>query len=168
MAIISLRIGTWQCEVVPGVFAGEDARKFVERIVDDLHAGGLVIKGTSGFFDQMPEVSADPCVAVIDLGGVPSHTAAPQMMVQFLVRASTWEAARDKAAQIYNRYHTETDRGITGYRLVSAVAQGLPAHFGEDGRQRHRVGFNMVFRAYSTNQGESTVGFGGKRDPNEA
>lgn len=168
MPAIGLKLITWQLEVEAGVFAGEDARKFVERLIDDLHQAGVVIKGATGFFDQMPETTASPVVLAVDMGGVPNHTAAPEMLVQFRVRARTWDEARDKAAEVFNFYHTETDKAITGYRIISALGQGLPTHMGEDGRQRHIVGFNMVFRAHSTNQGSSTVGYGGKRDPNEA
>lgn len=141
---------------------------FVESLVDDLHAAGLVVKGVTGFADQMLDNNENPCVMVRDLGGVPSHTPAPQMMMQFLVRGTSFEQARQKAAKVYNFYHTETDKTITGYRIISAVAEGLPTRYGEDGRQRHLVGFNMVFKAHATSQGSSEVGFGGKRDPNEA
>jgi hypothetical protein len=164
----TLNLYTVEFEAESSVQPTETARKFVERILDDLHAASIVVKGTSGFYNYLPDVPASPCVAVIDLGGVPSHTPAPELFVQFRVRASTMDAARDKAAVIYNRYHTETDRAITGYRIISAVASGMPAPIGEDQNQRHLCGFNMVFRAHSTNQGDSTVGFGGKRDPNEA
>jgi len=150
------------------LFEGNVEVKFVERIVDDLNDSGLATKATDCFFDQMPETTADPCISVTDLGGVPSHTSAPQLLVQFRVRASTWEAARDKAAEIFNHYHTETDREITGYRIISALAEGLATHLGEDTQGRHTVSFNMVFRAHALVQGSSTVGFGGKRDPNEA
>jgi len=146
----------------------ELASKFVERLVDDLHAGGIIVKGTTGFVDQLPDCSGT-CVCAIDLGGVPDIGPSPQGMVQFLIRSDTdWETCRDKAAEVFNYYHTMTDYTITDYRILSAVAESMPAHYGEDERQRHRIAFNMVFRYHATYQGTSTRGYGGgKKDPNQ-
>jgi hypothetical protein len=138
----------------------------VESIVDDLHASSLGVKGSSLFFNDLPETAALPCTAVRDMGGIPSHDRAPWLEVRFTIRGATWESARQHAARVFNHFHGATSKNITGYRILAAVATSMPAALGEDLNRRHLCGFSMKFRASANDQTAENVGFGGKRDPN--
>ncbi len=168
---ISLKIETWAFEVGEYVFEGGAAKKFVDRIVDDLHGAAIgLTRGTNLVSDQLPDTKTrELFVAVRDLGGIPSSHPAPEMLVQFFLRGGSYVETRDMAAKIYNRYHCLTSKNIPGYRIITAVCQALPASIGLDANQRSQVLFNVIFRAHSTGQTPYLgTGFGGKRDPNEA
>jgi len=158
-----------QLEVEPLEFVGEEVRPFVERLVDDVHAAGFATKATNLFYDQMLEGAETPCLVIRDMGGEPDRGGNPfgKALVLFQCRGGSWEEAREFCAAVFNHFHGATGKSITGYRILSCLAEGFPASMGEDENQRHMVGFNMMFKYHSTNQRSENVGYGGTRDPNE-
>lgn len=165
---MSIKLYEWQLEVEPLELVGESVKPFVERLLDDCHAAGLAVKAINGFYNQMPDRTETPCLMIRDLGGTPyGINPIATGLVLFQARGGTFEEAREFLAKVYNHYQGATGKYITGYRIISARAVGLPASMGEDANQRHFVGFNMEFLYTSTNQLSENVGYGGTRDPNE-
>jgi len=124
---------------------------FVEELVDDLVTAGIVTgKGTDAFYNELPDTDASPVtvVALQATGGVPSvGVPAPWHSVQCIVRSVTsWEAARVKAAQIYNRYHDAVNLTLANYRVLASKALAPPAYIGLDTRKRYLVSTNYTFK----------------------
>jgi hypothetical protein len=143
---------------------------FVEELVDDIVTAGIATaKGTDIFFDQEPETDLSPVttITIKDTGGVPAMgLPIPTLMVQCLVRSTSYETARQTAAEIYNRYHDAPEISLTNFLIVASKAIQLPGSIGEDDRGRHEVSCNYEFIVYSTAQATGATGYGGSKDPN--
>src|SRR5689334_15391696 len=126
---MTLRIYEWQLEVEPLELVGEEVRPFVERLVDDVHAAGFAVKGKNLFYDQMPDRAETPCLVIRDMGGEPDRGGNPfgKEMVLFQARGGNWEEAREFCATVFNHFHGATGKSVTGYRILSCLAEGFPA-----------------------------------------
>lgn len=144
---------------------------FAEEIVDDLVTQSLAAaKGTDIFYNEMPDTDISPVtvIAVQEDGGIVSDgTPAPWIAVQFTVRSVTsWETARIRAAQIYNRYHDAVAITLSHYRIMASKALALPHYVGADSRGRYLERVTISFCVVAITQVVGGTGYGGSKDPN--
>jgi hypothetical protein len=145
------------------------ATPFTEEIVNYLATKSLGTKGTTLFFDFMPDVSSSPIAVVRESPSPASNAMVPvsQVGVQVVTRGNTFAVARQHAAKIYNVIHGMVGVNFTNNRVRAARATGLPTTMGPDSQKRHEVVCLYEFSTHAiTTSGALSVGVGGDKDPN--
>ena len=121
--------------------------EFIEELIDDLVTEAIITaKGTDGFYDQMPDVTTSPVLAVYDNGGTAAHRSPVlQRSVSFRVRADDYDTARTLARTVFARVHQMIDTTVGTRRVLWALADGIPTSIGRDSANRSLVVFNTTF-----------------------
>ena len=144
------------------------AGTLLEEIADALVTAGIAeAVGLDIFVGNMPEATVPVVVALYDNGGLMNPTSPKsQPAVGVRVRASTYKAARQKAAEISNYMH-QMAKTLSITRIIRATCQ-LPAHIGRDEEGRDLVVFNIELTVVSTDQthSQTSTGYGGRKDSN--
>lgn len=143
---------------------------FAEELVDYLATQSIGTKGTTLFFDHLPDIETTTTMAAVrDTGGPTSPANIPHrdVTVQVMVRGADYATARLHAAKIHNLFHGMVGVATTNNMIMSSEGIGLPASIGPDNNGRNLVSGNYLFRTYAyTDSGETSTGFGGDKDPN--
>ena len=123
------------------------ANTFTEELVDDMATAAVITaKGTDGFFDQMPDITTTPALAVYNNGGISAHRSpVQQCSVGFRTRGATYDSAVVLAKSVRDRYHQMVDTSLATRRILWALADGEPASIGRDSANRSLVAFNTTF-----------------------
>lgn len=143
---------------------------FAQEIAEYLEDLSIGTVGTTLFYGRLPDTQASTTMAaIIDHGGPPPPAEIPNrdVLLQVMVRATTYDLARTFAGKIHNILHGLIAVDVGDNTVQGSRAMGLPAYIGPDTNGRELISGNYVFHTVAnTASGQPSSGYQGDKDPN--